>query len=109
MAINPIFEAESRDGEVARPLNLALHTLSVHSGMEAISEGERIKLNFTRETEALIRALSLLGVERDATLPHRPGLSGENEKKPPGCASVVDKKKVDQPQTEVASLVRTVF
>ena len=67
MAANRIFEAESRDGEVARPLNLALHTLSVHSGMEAISEGERIKLNFTRETEALIRALSLLGVDRDET------------------------------------------
>ncbi len=62
----------SRDGEVARALNLALHTLSVHSGMEAISEGERIKLNFTRKTEALIRALSLLGVDRDATLPSPP-------------------------------------
>ena len=72
MATNPIFEAESRDGEIARTLNLARYALSVHSGTEPISEGERIKLNFTRETEALIRALSLLAANRDETLPSPP-------------------------------------
>jgi hypothetical protein len=36
--MNPIFEEKSRDGELARALNVALHTFSVFSGARVIME-----------------------------------------------------------------------
>ncbi|GJH30806.1 hypothetical protein [Caballeronia novacaledonica] len=67
--MNPIFDEKTRDGELARALNLALHAFSVHSGAEVIMEGERFVLNFTRETAAVVHALQLLGVQPGETLP----------------------------------------
>jgi hypothetical protein len=66
--LNPIFEQKTRDGEIARALNMALHALCVHSGARIIMEGESVTLNFTREAAAIIRALQLLGgsTRRDA-------------------------------------------
>ncbi|SAK81820.1 hypothetical protein AWB78_03955 [Caballeronia calidae] len=59
--MNPIFEAKTRDGEIARALNMAFHALCVHSGARIIMEGESVTLNFTREVAVIIRALQLLG------------------------------------------------
>ena len=67
--MNPIFDEKTRDGELARALNLALHAFSVYSGAEVIMEGERIVLNFTRETAAVVNAPQLLGVQPGETLP----------------------------------------
>jgi hypothetical protein len=67
--MNPIFEEKSRDGEIARALNMALHALCVHSGAQVIMEGEPVKLNFTREAATIIRALQLLNVQSGETLP----------------------------------------
>lgn len=67
--MNPIFEEKTRDGEIARALNMALHALCVHSGAQIIMEGESVTLNFTREAAAIIRALQLLGVQPGETLP----------------------------------------
>ncbi|MDR5748755.1 hypothetical protein QCE73_36855 [Caballeronia sp. LZ029] len=67
--MNPIFDEKTRDGELARALNLALHAFSVHFGAEVIMEGERFVLNFTRETAAVVHALQLLGVQPGETLP----------------------------------------
>lgn len=70
VSVNAIFSAESRDGELARALNVALHALVVHSGMRAISEGEEIDLDFAGEIETVRRALALLGVDPSETLPY---------------------------------------
>ncbi|WP_244832114.1 hypothetical protein [Caballeronia sp. TF1N1] len=64
-----IFNERTRDGEIARALNLALHAFSVHSRAEVTMEGERIVLDFTRETAALMHALRLLGVQPGEILP----------------------------------------
>ncbi|SAK98357.1 hypothetical protein AWB76_07517 [Caballeronia temeraria] len=67
--MNPIFEEKTRDGEIARALNMALHAFCVHSGAQIIMEGESVTLNFSRETAAITRALQLLGVRAGETLP----------------------------------------
>ncbi|BBQ02893.1 hypothetical protein BSFA1_80210 (plasmid) [Burkholderia sp. SFA1] len=69
MKTNPIFEASGRDGQLARALNTALHTLVVHNRMRAISEGEEIELDFRAEIEVITSALELLGVAREEVLP----------------------------------------
>lgn len=53
----------SRDEHIARYITQGLHTLCVHSGMRAISEGEEIELDFAPEIYALRRALELLGLD----------------------------------------------
>jgi hypothetical protein len=68
-AMNPIFDEKTRDGEITRALNIALHTLSVHSGAQVTMEGETFTLNFTRESAAIMHALKLLGVPPNETLP----------------------------------------
>lgn len=67
--MNPIFEENTRDGEIARALNMALHAFCVHSGAQIIMEGEPVMLNFSRETAAITRALQLLGVQAGQALP----------------------------------------
>jgi hypothetical protein len=68
--MNPIFDQKSRDGEIARALNMALHALSVHSGATALlDDSEPVTLNFARETAAILRAMQLLGVQPGETLP----------------------------------------
>jgi hypothetical protein len=67
--MNPIFDEKTRDGEIARALNMALHTFCVHSGAQIVMEGEPQTLNFTRESAVIIRALQLLGVQPGETLP----------------------------------------
>jgi hypothetical protein len=67
--MNPIFDQKTRDGEIARALNLALHTFSVFSGVEATMEGESLRLDFARESAAMMHALRLLGVQPGETLP----------------------------------------
>ncbi len=67
--MNPIFDQKTRDGEIARALNLALHTFSVFSGIEATMEGESLRLDFARESAAMRHALRLLGVQPGETLP----------------------------------------
>lgn len=69
MNTNPIFRDEGRDGQIARALNTALHTLVVHNRMRAISEGEEIDLDFRGEIEVIRAALELLGVSREEVLP----------------------------------------
>lgn len=65
-----IFEAQTRDGQLARALNVSLHALVVHSGMHATSEGEEIELDFTAEIAQVQEALALPGVGREETLPY---------------------------------------
>ncbi|MCB4350059.1 hypothetical protein LA345_40415 (plasmid) [Burkholderia vietnamiensis] len=77
MKANPIFDDPGRDGQIARALNTALHTLVVHNRMRAISEGEEIDLNFSGEIEVVRSALELLGVSRGEVLPF-PGPSADN-------------------------------
>jgi hypothetical protein len=67
--MNPIFDEKTRDGEIARALNLALHAFSVFSGIEATMEGETLRLDFARESAAVMHALRLLGVQPGETLP----------------------------------------
>ncbi|SAK52913.1 hypothetical protein AWB82_01746 [Caballeronia glebae] len=67
--MNPIFDEKTRDGEIARALNIALHALSVHSGAQVTMEGETFTINFTRESAAIMHALKLLGVQPTETLP----------------------------------------
>jgi hypothetical protein len=67
--MNPIFDEKTRDGEIARALNLALHAFSVFSGIEATMEGETLRLDFARESAAMTHALRLLGVQPSETLP----------------------------------------
>ena len=67
--MNPIFDEKTRDGEIARALNLALHAFSVFSGIQATMEGETLRLDFARESAAVMHALRLLGVQPGETLP----------------------------------------
>jgi hypothetical protein len=68
--MNPVFNEKTRDGEIARALNMALHALSVHSGaMVLLDDSEPVTLNFSRETAAILHAMQLLGVNPGETLP----------------------------------------
>jgi hypothetical protein len=68
--MNPIFDEKTRDGEIARALNAALHALSVHSGaIVLLDDSEPVTLNFSYETAAILRAMELLGVKPGETLP----------------------------------------
>jgi hypothetical protein len=55
---------------LARAPNVALHALVVHSGMQAVSEGEEIQLNFAGEIATVRAALELLGGDQSGTLPY---------------------------------------
>jgi hypothetical protein len=81
--MKPIFDEKTRDGEIARALNIALHALSVHSGAQVTMEGETFKLNFTRESAAIMHALKLLGVQ-PKRFPHPTLMLSICEKKIPG-------------------------
>ena len=68
--MNPIFDEKTRDGEIARALNAALHAMSVHSGaIVLLDDSEPVTLNFSYETAAILRAMELLGVKPGETLP----------------------------------------
>lgn len=69
MQTNPIFDAEGREGQIARALNVALHTLSVHDRMQGTIEGESVTLDFGPQIRQIRAALELLGVGADETLP----------------------------------------
>lgn len=72
MQTNPIFEAASRDGQLARALNVALHALVVHDGMHGTMEGEAVRLDFSAQIRQVRAGLELLGVGQSETLPYQP-------------------------------------
>ncbi|MEZ2354703.1 hypothetical protein [Caballeronia sp. RCC_10] len=68
--MSPIFNEKTRDGEIARALNLALHALSVYSGaIVLLDDSKPVTLNLSYETAAILRAMQLLGMKPGETLP----------------------------------------
>jgi hypothetical protein len=69
METNPVFDARSRDGQLARALNVALRALVVHDGVRGTMEGEDVTLHFGPQIRQVRAALELLGVGPDEVLP----------------------------------------
>ncbi|TCK36697.1 hypothetical protein B0G84_5710 [Paraburkholderia sp. BL8N3] len=76
METNPIFHADTRDGELARALSIAMHALVVHNRKCFEIEGEKITSDFTREIAVARNALALLGVKAFETLPYLQPIPG---------------------------------